>query len=454
MPDSISISEVKISSRQRKELMTDEYAQHISDLASSIERFGLLQPVVINQDNELIAGFSRIQAHLRLGRTEIPFCRVESLNSIELKEMELEENIRRKNLSWFEEAAAIAEIHSLKQAKDPEWNMTKTAEAVGKSLGTVSQSVSLVREALLNPSIKEEKGLVSALNKVKYRKSIEDRQRKVDLQSKGLMPTVPAEILVGPAEELILREEDESYDAILTNFPFGIDLEYKSGLRPYEDEEGYIIRVVQTVIKESYRILKPDSWMVAFFDMRKITYSNAQMELYKEIKPISGQLSSRIPQLLFDSMGLAFWLKQAGFDYVQLMPNVWAKPNKTQGMIGDPNKGLLSAYEAFILAGKGNPVLFRRGLQNIFLYDTPLASERVHPVQMPTDLCSDLTSMVCLGGSRILDPFAGSGAFGLGALENQCSFRGFELDPEKASLGNMRLKEHIFAGSEDEDSGD
>lgn len=448
MTDTILISEIKISPRQRKELTTDEYVQHIRDLAFSIEKYGLLQPVVINQDNDLIAGFSRIQAHHQLGRKEVPFRRIESFDEIALKEMELEENIRRKNLSWFEEAAAIAEIHSLKKAGDPEWNMTKTAEAVGKSLGTVSQSITLVKESERNPDLKESKGLVNALNKVKYQKAIDDRMKKVEMQREGRMPTRVAEILVGPAEDLIMLEEDETYDAILTNFPFGIDLEYKGGLRPYEDGEAYITRIVQTVVKESYRILKPDSWIVAFFDMRKITYSNAQRQLYQDL--VSAGADGMFGTL-FDSMGLAFWLEQAGFNYVQLMPNIWAKPNKTQGMIGDPNKGLLSAYEAFIIAGKGNPVLFRRGLQNIFLYDTPTTAERVHPVQMPTDLCSDLTRMVCLGGSRILDPFAGSGAFGLGALENQCSFRGFELDPEKAQLGNMRLQEHIFSGGSSED---
>lgn len=438
----MKISEIKILPRQRKDLTSDEYRDHIDELAASIEKHGLLQPVVVNQNGELVAGFTRIQAHLRLDRESVPVRVLETLDSIELKEMELEENVRRRNLEWFEEAAAIAEIHALKKEKDPDWTISKTAEVVGKSGGTVSQSIDLVEASKEDPDLKNEKTLTSALNKRKYKKKIESRQKVVEKMSKG-KSGLRAEILVGDAMDLIQKEEDETFDAVISNFPFGVELEYRSGEIPYKDDEKYISHLIMSMCPEIYRVLREDSWLVAFFDIRKITYCNAQREFIEGIDLDS--LDADLRKTLFESMGLTYWLEQAGFDYVQVLPATWVKPNKKQGFVGDPSKGMISSYEAFVIAGKGEPVLMKRGLQNIWIYDTPNPSERVHSVQMPVDLCADLVSLVCLGGANILDPFAGSGSIGLGALENQCSFRGYELNPEYAKNGNMRLKEHPFA---------
>jgi site-specific DNA-methyltransferase (adenine-specific) len=148
-------------------------------------------------------------------------------------------------------------------------------------------------------------------------------------------------------------------------------------------------------------------------------------------------------------MGLAFWLEQAGFSYVTLVPPIWVKPNKTQGIIGDPRKGMIVSYEAMIFAAKGDAVLLKQGRQNIFIHDTLSTSERDFAMQMPVDYCAEIISMVSLGGGRILDPFAGSGSIGEGALELQCEYKGYELNPKRAELGNLRLQEHLFASQPD-----
>lgn len=453
----IKISDIVIKERQRKMSLDDkEFVKHIDDLAASIRRAGLIHPITLeDESNVLVAGFCRIQAFLKLGHEEIPFVRRSELDEMQRKVIELEENLQRLGLPWWMEAAAIAEIDSLQRRLHPdEWNQRKTAEIIGESVGKVNQAIQVAEEIRLNPNlVKDSKTLQSALNSIKNKKQIEKRKAEIELKKKGRIKTFPAQILLGRAEELIKEQPDEEFDAIITNFPFGIDLEFsKSGVKPYYDEEQYIIDTVQTVVKEGYRVLKNDSWFVAFFDVRKITYSNHQLALYKQIMALESELEpevwKNIHKTAFDSMGLTFWMKQAGFNYVQLMPAIWVKPNKTQGTIGDPKKGMIVAYEAFVLAAKGDAFLLKQGLQNIFIYDTPPHSERVHELQMSEELCTRLVSMVALGGSKILDPFAGSGAVGQGALNNQCEFLGFELDKEKHEKGNMLLQEHIFAREE------
>lgn len=441
----IPIEDIQIKPRQRKTFDED----YISRLAKSIQRAGLIHPILLEDESlELVAGFSRIQAFLHLGRDKIPARRRGSLTDMEKKVLELEENVQRLGLEWWEKAAAVAEIHKLQKELNPEgWSQADTANMIGESVGTVNQSVELKEELDVNPTIKDHKTLVGALKDVKDKKQFEERKKQLEKKKKGKIKTFPATIVQGDALELIKQEPDEEYDLITTNFPFGVNLTLgKDHKKLYKDGDDYITKLVRAVTHEAYRVLKPDSWMVALFDARKITYSEKHREFFNAY-------TGKHKELLAESMGLTWWMEEAGFDFIQLMPHVWVKPNKTQGMIGDPKKGFIVAYEAMVIAGKGDPFIVKQGKQNIWIYNTLNPSERDFDLQMPEDFCTDLINTFTLGGSKVLDPFAGVGSFGIGALNNECSFKGFELDEERADRGNTVLQEHVLAAAK-EDSDD
>ncbi len=282
MPETIPFQNIEIKPRQRKILTPLQ----VEEMAASIDKFGLFSPPVMVRGSEegkllLVAGFTRLQGMMYLRWPDIPYILLEEQNEISIKEIELEENIRRTDLEWWEKAEAIAEIHELRMEKDPTWNMRKTAEMTKEALGTVSQSVQLRDEVKANPEIKDEKTLRGALQKLDVKKKLAEKKRDIERRAKGLTPSLRAEIGLGDAQDLIKEEPDESFDAIVTNLPFGVDLEFKSGLKPYEDNEDVIIETIQTVVTESFRVLKDDSWFVAWFDIRKITYSNAQLKVWK-----------------------------------------------------------------------------------------------------------------------------------------------------------------------------
>ena len=62
----LRISEIKIGQRFRKDL------GDIDSLAESIKEIGLLHPPVVNERNELVAGYRRLEACKLLGWREIP----------------------------------------------------------------------------------------------------------------------------------------------------------------------------------------------------------------------------------------------------------------------------------------------------------------------------------------------------------------------------------------------
>ena len=74
------ITELDISEIDLRERFRTDYGD-ISLLANSIETIGLLHPVVVNSDKQLICGGRRIKAFQHLGRETIP-TRVVDIDSI------------------------------------------------------------------------------------------------------------------------------------------------------------------------------------------------------------------------------------------------------------------------------------------------------------------------------------------------------------------------------------
>ena len=69
---------------------------------------------------------------------------------------------------------------------------------------------------------------------------------------------------------------------------------------------------------------------------------------------------------------------------------------------------------------------------------TPTANN--HPTVKPTDLMRYLCRLVTPPGGVVLDPFAGSGSTGRGALLEGFRFIGVELDPHYADIARARIK--------------
>jgi hypothetical protein len=97
------ISDIKVGQRFRKDL------GDIKALVNSIKEIGLLHPVVINENNELIAGQRRLEAYKTIGNNEIPVTIV-PINDI--IKGEFHENAVRKGFTISERVAILEEIES------------------------------------------------------------------------------------------------------------------------------------------------------------------------------------------------------------------------------------------------------------------------------------------------------------------------------------------------------
>lgn len=106
----VNISEIKIKRRVRKDL------GDLEPLKDSLRRYGLLNPVTIDSQYNLIAGERRLAAAKAIGWTSINAVIINNVSSLTKLELELEENNQRKE---FTDAELLEGYKRLEKLRNP-----------------------------------------------------------------------------------------------------------------------------------------------------------------------------------------------------------------------------------------------------------------------------------------------------------------------------------------------
>lgn len=83
---------------------------NIQELANSISKYGLLHPIIVDDQLNLIAGERRLRAVQSLGWEQIEVKQRNDLSDHEKRMAELEENLRRKDLTEYEKSKNLVEL--------------------------------------------------------------------------------------------------------------------------------------------------------------------------------------------------------------------------------------------------------------------------------------------------------------------------------------------------------
>lgn len=117
--------------------------QGLQELSNSIVANGLLQPITVRKrpsdGYELIAGERRTLAFRSLGRKYIPAI-VEDFTDKQSATLTLIENLQRRDLNYFEEAAGIARL-----MEQLNLNQQQVSQKLGKAQSTISNKLRLLR---------------------------------------------------------------------------------------------------------------------------------------------------------------------------------------------------------------------------------------------------------------------------------------------------------------------
>ena len=441
------IANIEVDKKDPNMRRTRKMLGDLSSLVESIKKHGLLHPIIVEEIEggwRLIAGERRLRACILNSQSEIEVRLMSNLDNITSKEIELEENIVRKNLDWMEECEALRQLDELKALKygrahrgshigfgkdakfiaSEGWKMGDTADAVGISISAVSQDIKLANDLRAHPALVEK---VKRMPKSAARKVIrqaleaEELRGQVDRQEIAIHNN----LLLGDACELIDKFEDESIHMLLTDPPFGIS----------------DIVNVGSIGTMTYNKLTPSN--VSDEDTMRDVYKRLWPKVFKKLTP-----GAHI--YVFLGMGwycnLISMLREVGF-IVDDLPLIW--PKGRPSMIAK-DIHYVSSYEA-ILFGYKPPLtrILKKPISNVIAIPTIAPQKRIHSLQKPFDLLKIFIENSSHVGEIVLDCFAGSASTLVAAEKLERSSIGFEIDEGNYLRAQAFMKGELKNGDND-----
>ena len=419
--------------RQRREHKIDAH----QDLVTSISEteVGLQNPLVLRQEGEslvLVSGERRLRAIqdiYTLGGIirhagqevppgQVPYTLIGQLSELAAEEAELEENIRRVDLTWAERAEATTRLRALrtKQAASkstPFPTMKDIAVEVRGSGEGINQENTrrevIISKYLSDPDVRKASTLDEAFKVVKKK---EQAQKHAELAaSMGVATVIAAHQCYNlDCLDWMVNQPSEQFDVIISDPPYGMGADEfgdsggaAAGAHSYQDDEAYWFTLMGHVIPHLYRLAKPQSHAYLFCDIDK----------FHDLR---------------EMMTVAGWK-------VFRTPLIWHKPggSRTPWVNGGPQR----RYELILFAAKGGrPVNLLRG----DILEHPSDTNLGHSAQKPTSLFQDLLERSTFPGDRVFDPFCGTGPIFPAATAAKCLATGVEKDPTSYGISLSRLR--------------
>lgn len=435
----------------------------VSDVQQSMARFGLFNPIIVNDSLVLQAGERRLTAARNLGWKKILARKLSDLTPIESQLIELFENIKRQDLVWQDLVLSVYRIHNLYVELDAEWPRARTAAECGLAEGTVSMYIS-VAEEIDEDAVHNSSTVREAYNKLKRRENRnagaalqelldapDITEVESDLPKADLTPAQQEEIKVlqelgkpipdhlrelpkpkvKPAiiyPDAILHESfldwapkysGEKFNLIHCDFPYGVELFSgpqgrgaeigESGLVGYKDSPDIYWELVKCLSDNIGKLMSVSGHLLFWL--------SADYRIIHETIKVFGELA---PSLVF-----------------QKFPLVWIKSDNA-GIASDPRMGPRHTYETCLMATCGSRQIVKVKADS---YSAP-TDKRLHPSTKPEPMLRHFMEMLVDDTTIMLDPTCGSGASlraadSLGAK----SVLGLEIDKQYIDPARLALKQ-------------
>lgn len=443
------------ANRQRQEFEPEA----LQELKNSIEDVGLMHPPVLRREGiewVLVAGERRLRAIKEIWELggsfkcdgefftpsdmSVPYVNLGDLDPLAAEEAELDENLKRRDLTWQEHAAAVARLHALRTAQKaavipsdpvldsagrpvfpfpqrPAHTIADTAEEVtGRRDGGFQEQTRreiLVAKHLDNPEVAKAKSADEAFKILK-----KQEQAKANT---ALAATI-GQTFTADVHQLhnidcltymaaIARDPDsDKFDIIVTDPPYGM------GADTFGDAGGKMTGI-QHHYDDSY-----ESWARLMRDWTVLS-----------IKVTKPQAHAYV-MCDFDRFHELKELMQAAGWYVFRTPLINVKIHS--GRVPLPDKGPRRQYEIILYAIKGDKLVTH-------IYPDVITTQGddnlSHGAQKPVSLYQNLLQRSYRPGDRVFDPFAGSGTIFPAAHPYKVTAVGCELNPEYFGMASRRI---------------
>jgi len=387
----------------------------IRNLARSIETFGFLVPVLIDEAGRILAGHARVEAAKRLGWDTVPALRVCDLTEAERRAFTLADNRLAERASWNE--ALLAENFRILDELDPGFDLELTGFAtteIDRLLGLeIIDPAEADGDAALVPG--DGPGL----------------SRPGDLWELG-----PHRLLCGDARDagayLALFSERRAR-MVLTDPPYNLSAR-QIGRKAAElhgdfhagagemDDDGFV-DFLGTVFTHARRVSLDGALVYSFTDWRHAWHMLAAgRQAFDELKNVC----------------------------------VWDKGTGGMGSLYRGRHELVLIFKAGRAAHVNNIELGRHGRNRSNVWDHAGANSfggliedttrsetlAAHPTIKPVKLLADAILDVTRRGDIVLDPFLGAGSTLQAAERTGRTCYGIELDPRYADVTLRRWRRY------------
>lgn len=408
----VQISTIQIDrpGRQRRALTG------IPELADSIKRLGLIHPIVVTREDILVAGERRIEACKSLGWTAIPVQYAEDLDETTLHLIELEENVKRIDLTWQDRVAAVERYHELRKSiEGDDWTYEKTSEAIGLSTQHVRDYTVVAKEiksgnskVATAPKYSTARGIVV---RAADRKKSAEVDRLTDLiEGKAQEPKVEVQSILNQSFlEWAPNYSGPKFNFIHCDFPYGIGADsFNQGAAPlhggYTDTRDTYFNLLECFAENADRFAVDSCHLMFWFSMR---YYQETLDFFEARTPFE----------------------------INFMPLIWQKTDNS-GIIPDPERGPRQIYETCLFGSRGDRKIVRAKSN---AYGAP-SQKDIHMSIKPVPVLNHFFEMFVDESTSLLDPTCGSGG-ALRAAENLKANRvlGLEINPDFAEQANFEL---------------
>jgi DNA modification methylase len=382
--------------------------RQIKQLARSIARFGFLCPILIDANNQIIAGHARTESARLLGRKRIPTLTIDGLTEAERRAYILADNRLAQNADWDRAALAV----ELKELIDLDFEIDL--------IGFETPEVDLLLEELEL----DEPGHEDAVPQVASGSPISEPGDLWCLGDHRLLcgdATQPAAY-----RQLLGRSKTE---LVVTDPPFNLKIDgHVSGLgrtrhkefamASGEMSEGEFIAFLETVFALIARHSINGSIVYSFMDWRHIhEILTAGRRTFTELKNV------------------CVWTKpQAGMGtfYRSQHELVFVWKNGTAPHINNFELGQHGRYRSNVWTSTGSDV---GG-------PTRLEALQMHPTVKPVSLVQNIILDCSQRGGLVHDPFCGSGTILVAAERAGRKARTMEIDPRFVDLSIRRWQSY------------
>jgi DNA modification methylase len=374
--------------------------KQIRQIANSIQRFGFTNPVLISDDNEIVAGHGRVEAAKLLGHASVPTLRLSHLNAAERRAYVIADNKLALNAGWDRELLAI-ELQGLIE-------MDFDLELTGFSLAEVDLVLDEAKESSTNGSAAAD-DQVPPLGDAASAVS-----RAGDLWQLGRHRLVCGDSLKVLTLDALLTGEQA--DLIFTDPPYNVPI------------GGHVCGLGRTRHRE-FAMAAGEMSSAAFTGFLKQTLGNAA----------AAARDGAIAFVCMDWRHMAELLT-AGQEVFSSLKNlcIWNKTNGGMGSFYRSKHELVFVFKVGTAAhtntfGLGDSGRYRTNVWDYAGVNTlrPGRCEELamHPTVKPVALVADAIRDCSRRGEIVLDPFGGSGSTLIAAERTGRCARLIEFDP-------------------------